>query len=159
MCITKEDYRERLLGHKHSVFVGIQRIIDILHKRGLYHDDDKFDKDIFKALLESNEQFSSAKYGTKEYYDVLEKIRPSLEKHYKRNPHHPQHYENGIKGMNLIDLCEMLVDWKSASSAYGDGFMKSLEINKERFQIDDDIFQILLNTANFLGYIEEEHEQ
>jgi hypothetical protein len=48
---------------------------------------------------------------------------------------------------------EMLIDWKSASSAYGDSFEKSLEVTKKRFNIDDQLFQILENTAKYLGYI------
>ena len=50
--------------------------------------------------------------------------------------------------MNLIDLCELIADWKAASERHNNGnLIKSIEINAERFQIDDQLKQILLNTA------------
>ena len=68
---------------------------------------------------------------------------------FRSNSHHPEHYENGIYGMDLIDLVEMICDWKAASLRHADGnIMKSLEINKERFNIDEQLFQILVNTVN-----------
>ena len=75
-------------------------------------------------------------------------MKPALEHHYKENRHHPEHFENGIKGMTLIDLVEMISDWKAASERHNNGdIIKSIEINQKRFGYSDDIKQILLNTV------------
>lgn len=33
-----------------------------------------------------------------------------LDHHYQNNDHHPEHFELGINGMNLLQLLEMLAD-------------------------------------------------
>ncbi|HND86389.1 MAG TPA: DUF5662 family protein, partial [Pseudobdellovibrionaceae bacterium] len=87
-------------------------------------------------------------YGTPEYRQNLEEMGEALRHHYKVNRHHPEHFENGINGMTLTDLVEMLADWKAASLRHDDGdIVKSLEINKKRFEIDDQLFGILKNTV------------
>ncbi len=68
-----------------------------------------------------------------------------LEHHYGNNSHHPEFYENGIKGMNLIDLVEMLCDWKAATLRHINGdLLKSIEQNQKRFNYSDELKQILL---------------
>jgi hypothetical protein len=53
--------------------------------------------------------------------------------------------------MNLIDLVEMICDWKASSMRHENGdIKKSIEINQERFNYDDILKSILLNTINFL---------
>jgi len=42
-------------------------------------------------------------------------MKPAIEHHYKNNRHHPEHFNNGIDEMNLVDLIELLCDWKAAS--------------------------------------------
>jgi hypothetical protein len=65
------------------------------------------------------------------------------------------HFHNGpegINGMTLIDLIEMLCDWKAAGLRHADGdIFRSIEINKERFGISEQLTQILENTAEFLN--------
>jgi hypothetical protein len=53
--------------------------------------------------------------------------------------------------MNLIDLVEMLCDWKAASERHNDGnIRKSIEINASRFTISPQLVKILENTADLL---------
>jgi len=42
-------------------------------------------------------------------------MKPALEHHYALYRHHPEHFQNGIDDMNLIDLVEMFADWKASS--------------------------------------------
>ncbi len=89
-------------------------------------------------------------YGSDDYKAMLGRIKPALDHHYKNNRHHPEYFENGIDGMNLIDLIEMICDWKSATARHADGdIYRSLEINKERFGISDQLANILKNTVDF----------
>jgi hypothetical protein len=53
--------------------------------------------------------------------------------------------------MNLIDLVEMLCDWKAASERHNDGnIKKSIEINTARFGLSWQLAKILENTADLL---------
>lgn len=123
-----------------------------LVKRGMRHDYDKIHNMTEKALFdEYTPKLKSCTYGSDEYKSYLEGLKEGLKIHYENNRHHPEHFENGIKGMNLIDLLEMICDWKAASERHADGDVyKSLVINQERFGYSDELFYILKNTVDFL---------
>ena len=75
-------------------------------------------------------------------------MQVALDHHYANNSHHPEHYKNGIMGMDLIDLIEMICDWKAATERNANGdIMKSIEINQKRFNYSDELKQILINTV------------
>jgi hypothetical protein len=55
--------------------------------------------------------------------------------------------------MTLIDLMEMLADWKAATERHDDGDLsRSLDIQAERFDISPQLVRILRNTAVALGW-------
>jgi hypothetical protein len=41
MPITRNSYRDRIASHKLSVLTGMQRIADMICRKGIHHDDDK----------------------------------------------------------------------------------------------------------------------
>ena len=56
-----------------------------------------------------------------------------------------------VDKMNLVDIIEMFCDWKAATLRHGDGdIMKSIEINAKRFNMSDELKQILINTVEIL---------
>lgn len=123
-----------------------------LIKRGMHHDYDKIHNRTEKALFdEYTHKLKDCTYGSDEYKSYLEGLKEGLDIHYTLNRHHPEHFVDGIKGMNLIDLLEMICDWKAASERHADGDVyKSLVINQERFGYSDELFYILKNTVDFL---------
>ena len=53
--------------------------------------------------------------------------------------------------MNLIDLLEMICDWKAATLRHDDGdIYKSLEINHQRFGYSYQLHHILKNTVDWI---------
>jgi hypothetical protein len=55
----------------------------------------------------------------------------------------------GLHGMSLLDILEMLCDWKAATLRHNDGdIRRSIEINQKRFGYSDELKQILLNTLD-----------
>jgi hypothetical protein len=87
-------------------------------------------------------------YGSPQYNEFLAQMKPALDHHYAENAHHPEHYPNGVNDMDLIDLIEMICDWRAATERHADGdIMKSIEHNKGRFGISDQLAQILANTV------------
>jgi len=87
-------------------------------------------------------------YGSPEYNETLAVIKPSIDKHYAKNSHHPEHHKEGISGFDLIDLIEMWADWKSAVRRHADGnIFKSIAYNKDRFKMGDVLPGILESSA------------
>jgi Family of unknown function (DUF5662) len=80
-------------------------------------------------------------------------MQPFLAHHYAANAHHPEHWPSGISDMSLLDIVEMLADWKAASERTRQGSIAaSLAHNRERFGISDQLFSILANTVKELGW-------
>lgn len=117
-------------------------------ERGQNHDKSKLEEpelEIFANAPDLNE----IKFDSKEYKESLEEIKPALENHYGKNSHHPQHYKNGINGMDLLDLCEMLCDWMASTERMKAGNIRqSLTTNCERFKITKQLEEILENTID-----------
>jgi len=98
-------------------------------------------------------------YGSEEYKSFLKGMKPALDHHYANYRHHPEHFENGVNDMNLVDVMEMLCDWCAASKRHANGnIYRSIDISCERFQIDDQLKQILINTAHMLEEAERERD-
>jgi len=76
-------------------------------------------------------------------------MKPAVDHHYEMNRHHPEHFADGIDGMNLLDIVEMLCDWKAATLRHKDGDLrKSIETNAVRFKISPQLKRIILNTID-----------
>ena len=57
----------------------------------------------------------------------------------------------GVEGMNLIDLLEMLCDWKAATMRHNDGDInRSIELNTSRFNLSPQLVSIFKNTLPLL---------
>lgn len=137
----------------------INRVAYYLHlckkeimKKAKQHDYDKLHNKVEKKLFdEYTPKLKNCTYGSDEYKTFLEGLKEGLNIHYANNRHHPEHFENGIQGMNLLDLLEMICDWKAASERHNDGdIYESIEINQKRFDYSDELKIIFINTINFL---------
>lgn len=123
----------------------------ILKQRGRVHDASKLE-DPEKALFdEYTPKLKDCTYGSPEYKQFLVDLKPALDHHYAHNSHHPEHYPNGVNGMDLFDLVEMFLDWKAATERTANGdIRKSIDINKARFGLSEQLVDILRNTAETL---------
>lgn len=149
----KYDSREETQAHIEAVRSNLQDMIEDLWARQIDHDASKLatpEKEMFDVMTP---KLRALTYGSKEYKACLQQMGPALNHHYKANSHHPEYYENGVQGMSLFDILEMLADWLAASERHADGdFHESLKINKERFKISDELFAIMVKTVNELGW-------
>jgi len=126
--------------------------MELLH-RAKIHDASKLKDPEKKAFDIMTPLLRDTKYGSNEYAGYLNDLQPALEHHYANNSHHPQHYKNGIDGMDLFDLIEMFFDWKAAGERHATGSMtNSININKDRFKMSDQLEAIFRNTAKNLQY-------
>jgi hypothetical protein len=144
---NKYDSSVDTLLHIKRVSQLLNRFAKELIERGEVHDDSKLvspEKELFDELTPL---LSSLKYGTPEYQESLDRLKPALDHHYANNSHHPQYYENGVDGMDLFDLVEMFFDWKAATERTKDGdIRKSVEINSTRFNLSPQLVNIFNNT-------------
>jgi hypothetical protein len=138
-----------LLKHKQDVGFELIKFASELGKRAVVHDTSKFSDEESKLFEEVTPKLKHLTYGTEEYRQQLREIKPAITHHYQHNSHHPEHHKYGIDDMTLFDVVEMLCDWLGAVKRHEDGdIYKSLEINKERFGINDQLYHILLNTVS-----------
>lgn len=119
----------------------------ILLDRAIRHDASKL-QEPEKSGFEVAADLKNVTYGSDEYATMLKKLEPILIHHYANNSHHPQYYlDQGIDGMDLFDVLEMFCDWYAAGERHKDGSMtKSIEINKTRFNMSDQLVSIFKNT-------------
>jgi hypothetical protein len=122
-----------------------------LFQRGQVHDQSKLDPATELPFFEKYaSKLKECVYGSDEYKQFLDELKPALDMHYKRNRHHPEHFikyncngcftnyleipsrckvcgysqfqkECDISQMNLLDLCEMFCDWIAAGEQHLDG--------------------------------------
>jgi hypothetical protein len=155
-------------------------IIEVLFRQER-HDQSKLGALEAEVFEEYTPKLRDSVYGSPEYKKLLEEMKPALDHHYTVNRHHPEHFkryvcigchkeyktviancdmcgysqfeeEPDVSQMNLIDILEMLCDWKAATLRHATGdILKSVEINQKRFGYSDELKQILLNTVESLS--------
>jgi len=132
-----------LLKHKILVFFNLSKVILELSKRALCHDNSKFRFSETKGMIPLMRQICFIQYGTLEYENYLEDSKETIQLHFLKNDHHPEHFKN-YKDMSLLALIEMLVDWKASIKKQPNGSIeKSFEIARERYKMSDEIFHFL----------------
>lgn len=174
------DSRPDTWAHIHEVRTKLDQVISDLLDRGNRHDQSKLEEPEVSVFNEFSPKLKKSTYGSKEYKGFLESMGVGLEHHYAVNDHHPEHFVGtyvsgrrlevetsgwrqgfidlppnaGIHGMNLVQMLEMLCDWKAATMRHDDGDLrKSIEHNAERFGYGDEIKDLLMHTAAYFGWL------
>lgn len=141
-CLVETYKHTQLVRRYMNVFIH-----DIL-KRSEHHDDTKFSEPELTPFAEATENLGKIEYGSVEYKEQLRLLKPTLDHHYSKNRHHTEHFKNGVSDMTLVDVLEMLCDWKSATERNANGnIRKSIDINAEKYGISPQLKQILENTV------------
>lgn len=147
--MSKFETMVQTYEHKQNVSKFISFILHDLIIRSIYHDNSKLESPEVDIFTEYTPKLANSTYGSDEYHQFLKEMKPALDNHYANNPHHPEHYDNGIKDMDLVDLIEMICDWKAATLRHNDGdIYKSIELNQKRFEYSDELKQIFKNTVD-----------
>lgn len=148
------DSRPETLRHSSRVRRLMIPLISELIDRAATHDHSKTEDPELAAFNEYTPKLADATYGSEEYKAHLAAMGAGLAHHYGHNRHHPEHFDEGINGMTLVDLVEMLADWKAASERHKDGDLAtSMDIQRERFGITAQLMDILQNTADYYGWV------
>jgi hypothetical protein len=176
---SRPDTRE----HIDTVRRFLYEVIGDLNGRAEEHDRSKLEEPELSVFNEYTPKLRDSTYGSLEYKQFLEGMGEGLKHHYRVNDHHPEHFvagdpvaiysagypdsawqqgklctdRSGIHAMNLVQMIEMLADWKAATLRHADGDLKrSIEQNAERFGYGEEIQRLLLHTAAYFGWLDAE---
>lgn len=123
-----------------------------LGRRALEHDQSKiFHGDECATFAEYTPKLKHIEYGSDEYRQCMQEMGQAIRHHQTNNRHHPEAHDGGVSGMNLLDVLEMLCDWKAATLRTKNGdIRRSLEIQRERFGLSEQLVAIMANTIPLL---------
>jgi len=136
--------------HIMQVRMFLRPMIEALGRRADTHDQSKLKEPEASQWAKATAELADLEYGSEEYHEALEKL--PTDHHYAANRHHPEHFEDGLEGMHLVDLVEMFADWMAAVERHDDDadIHDSIEENRERFGFGEPLASILHNTADLL---------
>ena len=152
--MTIAECQVETMKHIETVRRYIKVCTDELTERGIEHDRLKMESPEVEVFAEYTPKLADSTYGSEEYKEFLKGMSAAVEHHYAHYRHHPEHFANGMQDMTLVDIVELLCDWKAASLRHNDGdLLRSIEVNQKRFGYDDQLKQLLINTAKWFEEI------
>jgi hypothetical protein len=149
------DSRPDTWRHIWHVQRHLMQVIETLNTRLLEHDQTKLEEPELSLFNEFTPKLRGSTHGSEEYEGFRKSMGEALDHHYASYRHHPEHFPNGIDDMNLIDLIEMLADWKAATLRHDDGDLgRSIyEVGQRRFGYSDEMRDLLERTARDLRWL------
>jgi hypothetical protein len=143
------------LGHARRVAELMAPVVGELAQRAAVHDASKLEDPEKSAFDAVTPRLAVTQYVTEAYRDGLGELGPALAHHYANNRHHPENRQHGVTTMTLVDLIEMLADWRAATERHEYGSMVySLRNNAARFNIPDPLMRVLWETARAQGWLD-----
>ena len=119
------------INHIRLVQKFMAEIISRLEKRLLLHDDSKLNEPELSGYDGLSDAPKGLEYGSTEYRAA---------------------FQNGINDMDLIQIIEMLADWKAASTRNSDTLKTTLDKTLERFGVNDQLALIIRTIADTLWW-------
>jgi hypothetical protein len=152
--VSEYDSRPDTYAHIAEVRERLLTVAVDLIRRADEHDVSKLAEPELGVFNEYTPKLKDSTYGSDEYKTFLTGMGEALKHHYAYNDHHPEHHEDGVHGMDLVQMIEMLADWKAATLRHADGNLsRSITHNAERFGYGDEIEGLLRATAVRFGWL------
>ncbi len=143
------------MRHSRRVDQLLLQVVAAVQDRVTRHDLSKMEPPEKAVFDRVTPMLKDSTYGSDQYRASLVEMGEGLAHHYAGNRHHPEHYDAGISGMTLVDVVEMLADWKAATERHDNGSLaRSLPMQAERFGISPQLMDILTNTAVHFGWLD-----
>lgn len=140
------------LDHITKVRQRLEAIVGALRNRALVHDQSKLEEPELSGYAVLADALQGLSYGTPEYRAAFAPFKAIIQHHYKANDHHPEHFANGVNDMNLLQLVEMLCDWKAASLRNSKSLNETIDKTIERFGISEQLAAIIKNTITLMDW-------
>ena len=143
-----ESIIETMLHKMEMIRLGNKFIMNFM-ERMREHDDTKLSSPEVEGFDATAGTISDITYGSEEDTAAKDLLKVALTHHYARERHHPEHFDNGIVDMNLVDIIEHFLYCMAASLRHDDGnFRLSLKNNAERFHYPEELTKIFENTID-----------
>lgn len=143
-----------LLRHHRHVSYLLRELAREFERRADLHDLTVLELDEFEGRVRIQHIVRTYPYDSPEYRESI-KNEGSLQLHYHRNSHHPEHWADGVKGMTFIDFVEMVIDWAGAARTYKNtSFEDGLKGQIERFKLQPEHLYLIRLIA---GWLENDH--
>jgi len=105
--------------HRDFVRLALGRVGYALVERATIHDASKLLDDEFAGFSRINAAARIHKFGSPEYKEGMRAERPTIDRHFGRNTHHPE--PDPLKPpLSFLDVIEMVCDWWGAAKGYDD---------------------------------------
>jgi hypothetical protein len=136
--------------HIREVCKNIHKLVKMLLDRADIHDNSKFEHPEVDPFSLTFASLHGPTYASSEYESrKVGELKVALDHHYANNRHHPQHFKEGVKDMNLVDILEMFCDWLAASKRHANGNIRiSIEKNSDKYHMGSVLTRIFENTAD-----------
>ncbi len=148
----RESHILDTIDHIQKVQTFLTQIIMDLQSRSVVHDQSKLLPPEMEGYAGLKDALAGLTYGTDEYRAAFGPFKTVINHHYLVNDHHPEHFQAGIDGMDLLQIAEMIADWKAASTRNSKMLVPSLEASFKRFNIGEQLALIIRNTVTVLGW-------
>lgn len=146
--------------HIRQVGTNLKEVCNDLFDRAIRHDESKWSKHEFPYIAEHGHKMKDVKFGTPEYAEQKKLLGSMIQHHNSLNRHHPEHFGvtsdkfSPVNNMCLMDIIEMLADWRAAAGRNKDGsLMNSINVCCEKYKISDQLKLVLINTATQLRWV------
>jgi hypothetical protein len=137
-------------GYEERVRDFLDEFAAALLERGRVHDASKLADPEKAGFDRETPNLKNLTFGSDDYKASLARLGDSLQHHYASNTHHPEHWPNGVAGMDLLDLVEMFCDWRAAAERNANKTV-NLQMCVERFKIEPQLASILANSLSNKG--------
>lgn len=143
----EKEYIKANINHRYYVKFFITKIVEELQHRANVHDFSKYLDDESIGFIKAV-PYTKIKWGSNDIPDdIAESLKDSLAIHHARNDHHPEHFQNGIEDMDLIQLLELVCDWRAAMIRHENfDIEETICVGQARFKFCNTIARILENT-------------
>ena len=141
-----KDTVDSIIKHKKSVKRRLLYIADKIRERAEAHDNSKLNYPELGWLVAMDKE-GRAPYGSEEYFEKQKRWECFFKHHYSENTHHPDHYDEGTKGMSVVDIVEMMCDVISyLDEIPQEKVFEVISEQAERFGFSSELKAILTNT-------------
>lgn len=138
-----------VMYHRMAVQVYMQQIARDLMIRGRRHDAssiiDETELSLASKSVILTDETETNKTLAKKYLDSNDAL---LKAHANNNDHHPEHFETGIMGMDLIQFTEMLCDTMARADELGIAYSDMIDQLCEQYSLSSELYHIVANTVN-----------
>lgn len=142
------NYNQKIMVHKFAMESEMNRIASDIRRRAMRHDNSK------QSGLELT--LGQAHMNFHDSWGLTNRVAPNemmsaIAHHHVENDHHPEHFTNGMKDMNIQQLAEMVCDiitTAKENSINEESLQQFVETKlSETYNIGEPLRSIIINTA------------